>query len=38
VSWQYFYLDEVDAVLKNAEIFGSVLFGKGGSANGWQCC
>ena len=27
-------LDGVDVTLKNAEIFGSVLFGEGGSANG----
>jgi hypothetical protein len=24
--------------LKNAEIFGLVLSGEGGSANGWRCC
>ena len=27
-------LDEVDVTLKNAEIFGSVLFGQGESADG----
>ena len=31
-------LDEVNVTLKNAEIFGSVLSGKGGSADGWRCC
>ena len=31
-------LGEVDVTLKNAEIFGSVLFGESGSANGWRCC
>jgi hypothetical protein len=31
-------LDEVNVSLKNAEIFGSVLSGEGGSANGWWCC
>ena len=31
-------LDEVNVTLRNAEIFGSVLFGEGGSANGWRCC
>jgi len=31
-------LDEVDVMLKYAEIFGSVLSGEGGSANGWRCC
>ena len=31
-------LDEVNVTLKNAEIFGSVLPGEGGSANGWRCC
>jgi len=31
-------LYEVDFTLKNAEIFGgSVLFGEGGSTNGWRC-
>jgi len=30
--------DEVKATLKNAEIFGLVLSGEGGSANGWRCC
>ena len=30
-------LDEVNVTLKNAEIFGSVLSGEGGSANGWRC-
>ena len=32
------YLDEVNVTLKNAEIFGSVLSGEGGSASGWRCC
>jgi hypothetical protein len=31
-------LDEVNVSLKNAEIFGSVLSGEGGSADGWRCC
>jgi hypothetical protein len=31
-------LDEVDVTLENAEIFGLVLFGESGSANGWRCC
>ena len=32
-------LDEVNVTLVNAEIFGSVLSGEGGSAGGgWQCC
>jgi len=31
-------LGEVDVTLENAEIFGSVLSGEGGSADGWQCC
>jgi len=31
-------LDEVNVKLVNAEIFGSVLSGEGGSANGWRCC
>jgi hypothetical protein len=31
-------LDEVDVTLENAAIFGSVLSGEGGSADGWQCC
>ena len=31
-------LDEVNVTLENAEIFGSVLSGEGGSANGWWCC
>ena len=30
-------LDEVDVTLKNAEIFGSMLFGESGSTNGWRC-
>ena len=30
--------DEVNVTLKNAEIFGSMLSGEGGSANGWRCC
>ena len=31
-------LDEVNATLENAKIFGSVLSGEGGSASGWRCC
>ena len=31
-------LDEVNITLKNAEIYGLVLSGEGGSANGWRCC
>ena len=31
-------LDEMDVTLENAEIFGSVLSGEGGSANVWRCC
>jgi hypothetical protein len=32
-------LDEMNVTLKNVEIFGSVLFGEGGSAGGgWRCC
>ena len=31
-------LEEVDVTLKNAEIFGSVLSGEGGSAGCWRCC
>ena len=32
-------LDEVNVTLVNAEIFGSVLSGEGGSAGGgWRCC
>ena len=31
-------LGEVNVTLKNSEIFGSVLSGEGGSANGWRCC
>ena len=31
-------LNEVNTKLKNAEIFGLVLSGEGGSANGWRCC
>jgi len=31
-------LDEVNVTFENAQIFGSVLSGEGGSANGWQCC
>jgi hypothetical protein len=30
-------LDEVNVTSKK-EIFGSVLSGEGGSANGWRCC
>ena len=36
---QYVILDEVDVTLENADIFGSVLSGEGGSAGGgWWCC
>ena len=31
-------LNEVNVTLENAEIFGPVLSGEGGSANGWRCC
>ena len=31
-------LDEVNVTMENAEIFGSMLSGEGGSANGWRCC
>ena len=31
-------LDEVDATLRFAEVFGSVLSGVGGSAGGWLYC
>ena len=31
-------VDEVIVTLENAEIFGSVLSGENGSANGWRCC
>jgi hypothetical protein len=32
-------LDEVNDMLKNAEIFGSMLSGENGSAGGgWRCC
>jgi len=31
-------LDEVNVTLENAEIFGSVLSGEGGSGNGWRYC
>ena len=31
---QYVILDEVDVTLENADIFGSVLSGEGGSAGG----
>ena len=31
-------LNEVTVTLENAEIFGSVLSGEGGSANGWRGC
>ena len=32
-------LNEVNVTLENAEIFGSVLFGEGGSVGGgWRCC
>ena len=30
--------DEVNVTLKNAEIFGLMLSGEGGSANGWRYC
>ena len=30
-------LGEVDVTLKNAEIFGSVLYGKDGFTDGWWC-
>ena len=30
--------DEVNVTLENAEFFGSVLSGEGGSASGWRCC
>ena len=34
-----FDLDEVNVTLENAEIFGSVLSGEGGSVGGgWRCC
>ena len=29
--------DEVNVTLENAEFFGSVLSGEGGSASGWRC-
>jgi hypothetical protein len=29
---------EVDVKLKYSAIFGPVLSGEGGSADGWQCC
>ena len=35
VFLQYVDLDEADARLKNAEIFGLALYGVGGSADGW---
>jgi len=32
-------LDEMDVSLENAEIFGSVMSGEGGSVGGgWRCC
>ena len=31
---QYVILDEVDVTLENADIFGSVLSGEGGSVGG----
>jgi len=32
-------LDEVNVTLENAETFGSVLSGEGGSiGGGWRCC
>jgi hypothetical protein len=31
-------LNEVNVKLENDEIFGSVLSGEGGPANGWRCC
>ena len=33
-----FDLDEVNITLEHNQIFGSVLSGEGGSANGWRCC
>ena len=30
-------LDEVNVTLEKGEIFGSVLSGESGSANGWRC-
>jgi hypothetical protein len=34
-----FDLDKVNVTLtENAEIFGLVLSGEGGSASGWRCC
>ena len=29
---------QVNVMLENAEFFGFVLFGEGGSASGWRCC
>ena len=31
-------LDEVNVTPRFAEVFGSVLFGVGGSTGGWRCC
>ena len=31
-------LDEMNVTLMNAEIFGSMLSGEGGSADVWRCC
>ena len=31
-------LDEVNVTLKNIKMFGLVLSGEGGSANGERCC
>ena len=33
-----FDLDEVDVTPRFAEVFGSVLYGVGGSTGGWRCC
>jgi len=30
-------LDDVNATLENAEIFGAMLSGEGGSSDGWRC-
>jgi hypothetical protein len=38
VSSHYLIFDEVDITLKYADIFGSMLSGECGSANGWWCC
>ena len=31
-------LNEVDVTPRFADVFGSMLFGVGGSAGGWRCC